>query len=59
MLETVKEYALARWAERTTWNGTWLIAIGAAILIGLPLIKWLAYATIAYGALQIIQREIK
>jgi hypothetical protein len=50
MLEALKEYASARWAERTTWNGTWLLAIGGAI-------KYLAYATIAYGIWQVIQKE--
>ena len=57
MLDTLKEYAQARWSERTTWNGTWLLAIGAAILVGLPFIKYLAYATIAYGVCQVLQKE--
>lgn len=57
MLSILKDWALARWAERTTWNGTWLIVIGGAIVLGLPFIKYLAYAAIAYGAWQIFKKE--
>ena len=40
MLEAAKAWMLARWAERTSWNGVWLVGIGVAVLIGSPVIKW-------------------
>jgi len=59
MFEVAKAWLLARWAERTSWNGAWLIAIGIVIVIGSPFIKYAAYAAIAYGAWQIFQKENK
>lgn len=59
MLDIAKTWLLARWAERTSWNGVWLIGIGAAVLIGSPFIKWGAYVVIAYGAYQIWKEESK
>ena len=57
MFEVAKAWLVARWAERTTWNGAWLIAIGVVVLIGTPFVKWAAYAAIAYGAWQIWKEE--
>ncbi len=57
MIDIAKAWLLARWAERTSWNGVWLIGIGIAVVIGTPFIKWGAYAAIAYGAWQIWQKE--
>lgn len=57
MFDIAKAWLLARWAERTSWNGAWLIAIGIAVVIGSPFIKFGAYAVIAYGAYQIYKKE--
>ena len=57
MFDFAKAWLLARWAERTSWNGAWLIGIGIAVVISAPFIKWFAYGAIAYGAWQIWLKE--
>jgi len=46
-----------RWAERTTWDGTVLIAVGVVALLFAPLVKWVAWAAIIYGVWTAIQPE--
>jgi len=50
MINIAKEWVLARWAERTTWDGAVLIAVGLIVLLFAPLIKIAAWAAIGYGA---------
>jgi len=57
MFDIAKAWLLARWAERTSWNGAWLIGLATAFVIGSPFIKMVAYAAIAYGAWQIWLKE--
>jgi hypothetical protein len=58
MLELVKEWASARWEERSSWNGTWLIAVGVVALLFKPLINVVAWIAIAYGVYQIFKKEL-
>ena len=58
MLELAKAWAEARWNERTSWNGTWLIAVGIIALLFKPLINIVAWAAIIYGVYQICKKEI-
>lgn len=44
------DFVKARWSERTTWDGTVLIVVGLVALLFSPLIKWVAWAAIIYGA---------
>ena len=46
-----------RWAERTTWDGTVLIAVGVVALLFAPLVKWVAWAAIICGVWTAIQPE--
>ena len=39
-----------RWSERTSWNGAMLIGVGVVGLLFSPLMKWVAWAAILYGA---------
>jgi hypothetical protein len=57
MINTIKAWILARWAERTSWNGVWIIGLGIAILVLPAFIKTLGYAAIVYGAWQIWKKE--
>lgn len=45
--------------ERTTWDGTVLIAVGVAYIIFAPLAKFFAYGAIAYGVWTLLKRETK
>jgi len=44
-------------AERTSWDGAALIAVGVVILFAGPFAKIAAYAAIAYGAWTIWKSE--
>lgn len=57
MFDILTSWIVARWNERTSWNGMWLVGMGIAVLIGAPFIKMGAYAAIAYGAWQIWKKE--
>lgn len=50
-------WAKARWAERSTWDGTMLVALGVMVLLASPFIKYAAMAAIAYGAYRIWEEE--
>jgi len=43
--------------ERTSWDGTILIAIGVIVLIAGPLAKLAAWIAIGYGAWTLWKRE--
>ena len=47
----------SRLAERTSWDGAALIAVGVIALMFDGLITWAAYAAIAYGAWTIWKSE--
>ncbi len=46
-----------RVAERTSWDGAALVAVGVVILFAGPFAKIAAYAAIAYGAWTIWKSE--
>lgn len=46
-----------RIAERTSWDGAALVAVGVVILFAGPFAKMAAYAAIAYGAWTIWKSE--
>ena len=43
--------------ERPSLDGTVLIAVGVVCLLFSPLVKWAAYAAIAYGAWTLLTKE--
>jgi len=43
--------------ERTSWDGTALIVVGAIILFLGPFVKWAAYAAIIYGVWTLWKKE--
>ena len=43
--------------ERTSLDGTVLIAVGVVCVLFAPLVKWAAYAAIAYGAWTLVMKE--
>ena len=51
------DFVKARWAERTTWDGTVLIGVGLVALLFSPLIKGVAWGAIIYGAWTLIKGE--
>ncbi len=55
--DTVWAWLMARWAERSTWDGTVIIAFGVVVLIFQGLLPYAAWAAIAYGAWTLLQAE--
>ena len=53
----VKEWITARIAERTSWDGVSIIALSVAVLVASPLVKWIAWAGLAYGAYTLIKEQ--
>jgi hypothetical protein len=53
----VKEWAIARLKERTSWDGMVLVGAGVAFLVFKPIASLVAYAAIAYGAWTIWKKE--
>jgi ABC-type transport system involved in cytochrome c biogenesis permease subunit len=51
------EYVKARIKERTTWDGSALIAVGVIALLFKGLITWAAWGAILYGAWTIWKKE--
>ena len=45
--------------ERTSLDGTVLIAVGVVCVLFAPLVKWAAYAAIVYGAWTLLMKEKK
>jgi hypothetical protein len=56
-VSVVKDWVLARWAERTSWDGTVLIAVGVVGLIASPLVKLASWVAIGYGAWTLWKKE--
>jgi len=50
------DWVKARLAERTSWDGGVVIAVGVCVLIASPFIKWVAIGGIAYGAFTILKQ---
>lgn len=50
LLTKVMDWAKARWAERTSWDGAALIAVGVLALVAHPLVHVAAWAAIVWGA---------
>ena len=53
------QWILARFKERTTWDGTMLIVAGIAFLFVKPIASLIAYAAILYGAWTLWKKEDK
>lgn len=53
----VKEWITARIAERTSWDGVSIIALSVAVLVASPLVKWIAWAGLAYGVYTFVKEQ--
>lgn len=56
-VSVVKEWVMARWAERTSWDGTVLIAVGVLGLLASPLVKLASWVAVGYGAWTLWKKE--
>jgi hypothetical protein len=47
----------ARFAERSTWDGTVIIGLGVATLVLQTVLPYIAWVAIAYGAWTLLKAE--
>lgn len=57
--DMVWTWLMERWAERSTWDGTVIIALGVVVLIFQNLLPYAAWAAIAYGVWTMLKAEGK
>lgn len=57
MFNFAKSWVMARFQERTTWDGAVLIAGGVAYLVLGPLAEIAAWVAIGYGAWTLWKKE--
>jgi len=57
MFGIIKDWGMARWSERSTWDGTMLIAAGVGFIVFQPIAVYIAYAAIAWGIWTFIKPE--
>ena len=58
MMNVVKNWALARWAERTTWDGGVIIAVSLSYILFGGLVDVLAWIALAYGVFTLVKAEL-
>lgn len=56
-LGMLKSWVEARWAERTSWDGTVLIVVGVLGLLASPLVKLASWVAVGYGAWTLWKKE--
>jgi len=59
MLNLAKDWILARWSERTSWDGAIIIGVSLCVLLAAPSIEWLAWPELLYGVYTLVKEEIK
>ena len=58
MLNLVKDWILARWSERTSWDGAIIIGVSLCVLLAAPIIEWLAWPALLYGVFTLVKEEV-
>ena len=53
----VKDWIMARVAERTSWDGATIIGGSVLILMGAPIIEMLAWPALALGIYTLIKEQ--
>ena len=57
MFNKCKDWAMARVAERTSWDGMTIMGGSILIIVGMPIIKMLAWPALIYGVWTILKEE--
>jgi len=56
-MSSIIDWIKARLAERTSWDGITIVVISILVLVAAPIIKWLAWPALAYGAYTLYKEE--
>lgn len=54
----VKDWILARLAERTSWDGVTIIGGSVLILMGAPIIEMLAWPALVWGVYTLVKEQL-
>ena len=57
MFNKCKDWVMARVAERTSWDGMTIMGGSILIIVGMPIIKMLAWPALIYGVWTILKEE--
>jgi len=57
MIMKAKDWVMARLSERTSWDGMTIIGGSVLIIIGMPIIKMLAWPALFYGVYTLLKEE--
>ena len=57
-MDMIKDWVLARWSERTTWDGGVIIGVSLSYILLGGLVDWLAYVDLAYGVYTLVKAEL-
>mgnify|MGYP001437089551 CR=1 FL=1 len=58
MLSSVKDWILARFSERTSWDGALLVAISLSLLLLGDLVWWAAWVGLIYGIYTLVKPQV-
>jgi hypothetical protein len=58
MLSSVKDWILARFSERTSWDGALLVAISLSLLLLGDLVWWGAWVGLIYGIYTLVKPQV-
>ena len=56
-MKNMIDFVKARLAERTSWDGATIIAISVMVIVAAPIIKFLAWPALIYGAWTLYKGE--
>ena len=59
MLQLAKDWVLARWAERTSWDGGVIVGVSLSYLLLGGLLDWVAWLALAYGIYTFVKAEVQ
>ena len=57
-LNLAKDWIMARWAERSSWDGAIIIGVSVCVLVAAPIIEWLAWPALLYGVFTLVKSEL-
>lgn len=57
-ISSVKDWILARFSERTSWDGALLVAISLSLLLLGDLVWWAAWVGLVYGIYTLVKSEV-
>jgi len=57
MINIAKEWVLARWSERSTWDCGVIVGLSLAWIMLGDLIDWVAWVALLYGLFTLVKSE--